>query len=321
MGGHSLIAVKVMTLLEKQTGVRLPLAALLEHPTINQLATYLDKNNIKWDSLVPLNPTGNKPPLFIVHGANYNVLIFKTLADCLDEDQPVYALQAKGLNGEVEPHNSVEAMAAHYISEIKTVNPHGPYALGGFSFGGIIAFEMAKQLKAEGKKVKTVALFDSYVYPHYYYSNPLVKNIILKLYSVCHLIFMGFNMFSSVKNFKRRYGLLKIKTYGWYLVMRYGSETQNQLQFNRTSKIDEYHELASLKYYLIPQNIQVALFRSSENIYFAHDYNLLGWKKIASGGIKKYMMPGNHSELFLSPVVEVLGSSLQQVLDTDDAAS
>jgi thioesterase domain-containing protein len=72
----------------------------------------------------------------------------------------------KDLAVRLSPIKSVEEMASHYISEIKTINPEGPYALGGFSFGGIIAFEMAKQLKAEGKKVKIVALFDSYVYPH-----------------------------------------------------------------------------------------------------------------------------------------------------------
>ena len=164
----------------------------------------MDKNFTFWDSLVPLKPNGNKTPLFIVHGGEYNVLIFRNIADNIDDKQRVYALQAKGLSGEVEPHKSVEEMASHYISEIKTINPDGPYALGGFSFGGIIAFEMAKQLKAQGKKVKILALFDSYVYPHYYYTNPSIKKIIFSLYKISQLIFMAFNMFSSVKNFKTK---------------------------------------------------------------------------------------------------------------------
>ena len=321
LGGHSLIAVKAMSLLEKQTGNRLPLAALLEQPTIQKLAAYMDKKFITWDSLVPLKPKGNKVPLFIVHGADHNVLIYRNLADNLDDDQPVYALQAKGLSGEIEPHDSVEEMASHYISEITSINPEGPYALGGFSFGGIIAFEMAKQLKAQGKKVKIVALFDSYVYPSYYYSNPLVKKTVSTSYNIAQLIFMGLNMFSSKKNFKRRRDLLKLKIYGLYLRIKYGREKQNQLQFNYSSKIDEMHALAFIRYNLIPQDIKVDLFRSTKDIYFAHDYKYLGWKKIAVGGIRKHIISGNHSEMFLSPAVEKVGSILQKVMDSDDSGN
>jgi len=321
LGGHSLMAVKVMSLLERQTGNRLPLASLIEQPTVKQLAAYMDEKFISWDSLVPLNPNGTKTPIFIVHGANHNILVYKNLAEELDDDQPVYALQAKGLSGEVEPHNSVEEMASHYISEIKTINPDGPYSLGGFSFGGIIAFEMAKQLKAQGKKVKILALFDSYVYPHYYYSNPLVKKSIASLYTISQLIFMAFNMFSSVKNFKRRYDLLKLKFSGWYLRIKHGSEEQKQMQFNRSSKIDKMHALAFNRYNLIPQDIKVDLFRATNDIYFAHDYKYLGWKKIARGGIRKHTLPGNHSEMFLPPIVEEFGSTLQYVLDNYDSES
>lgn len=317
IGGHSLIAVKIMALIEKQTGNRLPLASLLEYPTIQKLAAYMDSKSVSWDSLVPFKTQGHKPPLFIVHGANYNILIFKNLAENLDENQPVYALQAKGLNGEIEPHDSVEAMAAHYISEIKSVYPNGPYCLGGFSFGGIIAFEMAKQLTANGDKVKNIALFDSYVYPHYYYSNRFTKKMILQLYEVSHLIFMGLNMFSSIKNFKRRIHLLKIKATGWYLKFKYGSEKQQQLQFERSSKIDDYHKKAYSSYTMEPQDVKVDLFRSTENVFFAHDYDTLGWKKLALKGIQKHMIAGNHTEMFHPPSVETLGISVQQVLDID----
>ncbi len=318
LGGHSLIAVKVMTLIEKQTGNRLPLAALLEQPTIQKLASYLDKKQISWDSLVPLKPKGNKPPLFIVHGANYNVLIYKNLADNLGPNQPVYALQAKGLSGKAKPHDTIEDMASHYISEIISVNPEGPYALAGFSFGGVIAYEMAKQLRAQGKKVKTLALLDSYVYPSYYYSNPFVKKIVSMFYNIAQLIFMTFNMFSSIKNFKRRYYLLTLKISGWYLRLKYGREKQQQMQFNRTTKIDKMHQLAFERYRLIPQDITVDLFRATKNIFYAHDYKYLGWSKIALKGIRKHMIPGNHSEMFLSPVVEEFGSKLQDVLDKSE---
>ncbi|WP_458627024.1 thioesterase domain-containing protein [Winogradskyella sp. PC D3.3] len=281
-----------------------------ERPYYNEDCTF--------DSLVPLKSYGSNPPLFIVHGANYEVLNFKNLADTLSEDQPVYALQAKGLKGDSKPHDTVEAMASYYISMVSTINKKGPYILGGFSFGGIIAFEMAKQLIAQGKRVKFLFLFDSYVYPSYYFSNPLKKKVASRLYTLGQLGFMGLNMFSSKANFKRRVRLLKIKASGLYLRLKYGNEKQYQLQFNRTSKIDALHGLAFIRYHLTPQNIKVDLFRSTKNIYYAHDFKYLGWKKIALGGVCKHMLPGNHSEMFLSPVVEELGEKLQKLLDRGD---
>src|SRR5690606_17380913 len=139
--------------LEKETGNRLPLVALLKHPTVKKLAAYMDSEYIVWDSLVPLKPEGTKPALYVVHGANHNVLMFNALAQYLDKDQPVYGLQSRGLSGVDEPHDSIDQMAADYISEILQSNPNGPYALGGFSYGGIVAFEMARQLRAQGKEV------------------------------------------------------------------------------------------------------------------------------------------------------------------------
>ena len=100
----------------------------------------------------------------MVHGAGLNVLLFNTLAMNMSPDQPVYGLQAKGLNGVDEPLTKIEDIAAHYISAIIQQNPNGPYALAGYSFGGIIAFEMAKQLEAAGKVVKLLAMFDTYAY-------------------------------------------------------------------------------------------------------------------------------------------------------------
>ena len=319
LGGHSLLAVKIMSRIEKQTGNRLPLASLLEHPTISKLASYMDREYITWDSLVPLKPNGDKNPLFIVHGANYNVLIFNSLSKYVDVNQPIYALQAKGLNGEVEPHDTIEDMAAHYISEILSVCPEGPINLAGFSMGGVIAYEMTKQLKAQGRVVKTLSLFDSYVYPNYYYKNPVVKRFAWYMYAIAQLTFMVFNMFSNKKNFKRRVKLLKLLIKGLFLKMQFGSERQRQMQFNRSSKIDKMHKSAFMRYNMEPENIVVDLFRSSENIYFAHDYKYLGWKQMAKGGIRRHVMPGNHSELFLSPVVEEFAEKLQYVLDNHDS--
>ena len=321
LGGHSMVAIKVMVELEKLTGKRLPLSALLEYPSVGQLASLLDNKNpsFKWKSLVPMKPKGSKPPLFIVHGANYNVLVFEKLAQCLDADQPVYGLQAKGIDGTDKPDGTVEEMAANFISEITTIYPNGPYSLAGFSFGGIIAFEMLRQFKAQGKKVKILALFDSYVYPNYYYPKPFKKKLMYKAYTLGQLTFVLLNMFSNKKNFVRRVGLLKTMFNGLYLKLKYGKEKQIKIQFNRSTNIDKIHSLAFMKYTIEPQDIIVDLFRASENVYFAHDFKFLGWKNIAKKGIRKHLVTGNHNDMFLSPNVEKFANLLQKTLDKCDS--
>ncbi|HEX4851336.1 MAG TPA: amino acid adenylation domain-containing protein, partial [Puia sp.] len=162
LGGHSLIAIKVMKKLEEKTGQRLPITALFEAPTVEKLSLmlHLDKKSISWKSLVPIKPNGSKPTLYIVHGSGLTVLIFSALAKGMDPDQPVFGLQARGLNGE-DPLDTIEDIAAYYISEILEQNPDGPFCLAGYSFGGVVAFEMAKQLAAMGKEIKMLAIFDT----------------------------------------------------------------------------------------------------------------------------------------------------------------
>ncbi|MEO0572653.1 MAG: amino acid adenylation domain-containing protein [Bacteroidota bacterium] len=323
LGGHSLIAVKVMTLLEKGTGIRLPLATLLEYPTITKLAARLEEEHstTPFNCLVPLAPHGNKTPLFLVHGANYNVLVFKELAKSLDDEQPVYGLQAKGIDGSVAPDDTIEAMAAHFIAEIEMIYPEGPYSLAGFSFGGIIAFEMYKQLRAKGKQVKVLASLDSYVYPNYYYKNATIKILVYRLYMIGQIGFVFLNMFSNKKNFNRRVRLLKIMFNGFYLRLKHGREKQMELQFHRASEIDEKHGLAFYKYTIEPEDVKINLFRASENVYFAHDFKFLGWKKIALKGIRKHSIPGNHNDMFESPNVAYFAKVFQHTLDNFDATN
>jgi amino acid adenylation domain-containing protein len=315
LGGHSMTAVRVMTRLENETGNRLPLVALLKNPTVKKLAAYMDSEFISWDSLVPLKPTGTRAPLFIVHGAHHNVFIFNDLAKQLDDDQPVYALQPKGLDGVSEPYDSIEEMAAHYISEIRTTHPEGPYALAGFSMGGIVAFEMARQLRKQGMDVKILAMFDAYVFPMYYYKNPLVKKLVSLLYLIGKAFFMLINMFSSTKNFKRRIQLSYLSISGVFLRMKVGREKQHEMQHNRSYKMDSMHNLATHRYTIKPQDIVVDVFRSTEEINFVHDPNVLGWGKMAQKGVRKHMVPGNHIDMFTPPNVDAFAKSLQFALD------
>lgn len=164
LGGHSLLAVRLFAQIEKLFGRNLPLATLFQAPTVRQLAQVLREEGgpAPWSSLVPIQPNGSKQPFFCIHAAGGNVLEYRDLARLLGPDQPFYGLQARGLNGEDEPHTSIKDMAAHYLKEIREVQPEGPYLIGGRSSGGTIAFEMACQLAEVGERVALLALLDTY---------------------------------------------------------------------------------------------------------------------------------------------------------------
>ena len=143
LGGHSLLAAQVFAQIEKKLGKNLSLATLFEGPTIGQIAEILKQKDWKptWISLVPIQTTGTKHPLFLIHGAEGNVLIYKKLSTYLGEDQPVYGVQSQGLDGTKPLHTNFEKMAEFYITELKTVQPEGTYYLEGYCLGGAIAFE------------------------------------------------------------------------------------------------------------------------------------------------------------------------------------
>jgi amino acid adenylation domain-containing protein len=163
LGGHSLKAAQLFFLLEQVYGRRLPLATLFQAPTIAELASVLSREHWTppWQSLVAIQPSGNAVPLFMVSGIGGNVLIFAQLARLLGLDQPFYGLQARGLDGKETPFTSVPDMAKHYIAEIRTVRPHGPYIVLGICTGGLIAYEMAQQLLAQGEPV-TLVMMDTW---------------------------------------------------------------------------------------------------------------------------------------------------------------
>ncbi|ULA67915.1 MAG: Putative Multi-domain non-ribosomal peptide synthetase [Nitrospira sp.] len=155
LGGYSLLALRMFSAIEQTFGTRLPMAVLFQAPTIEQLADVLADEGctVRWRSLVAIQPEGKRPPLFAVPGVGGNVLVFARLAKLLGDDQPFYGLQARGLDGKEKPFMRVEEMAAHYIEEIRSVQPQGPYFIGGTCTGGLAAYEIAQQLTAKGEEV------------------------------------------------------------------------------------------------------------------------------------------------------------------------
>ncbi|MEV0322488.1 amino acid adenylation domain-containing protein [Streptomyces sp. NPDC050658] len=163
LGATSLTAMRLVVVIEQRYGINLPLAEFIAAPTVAALAERLrsGSSTAAFDPLVPIRPDGDKRPLFFVHPMGGNVLCYVRLAHHLPPEQPLYALQAAGVTPGAEPLHSVEEIAASYIAAIRTVQPEGPYLIGGWSFGGFVAFEMARQLRATGEEIQRLILLDT----------------------------------------------------------------------------------------------------------------------------------------------------------------
>ncbi len=163
LGGHSLLAIRLFSEVEEAFGVRLPLSTLFRNGTIEAQARLLaaDTRKPSWSPLVAIQPLGERPPFFLVHGVGGEVLSFQLLAEHLGPNQPIFGFQASG-NDDDQREVTIEAVAARYVDAMCAVAPRGPYRLGGYSAGGAIAYEMAQQLRARGEVVALLAMVDAF---------------------------------------------------------------------------------------------------------------------------------------------------------------
>lgn len=163
LGGHSMLAVELFDSIERSLGQYLPLATIFEAPTVRRLASVIRDNT--WEGtrqlLVPITSSGSRPPLFCVSAGDGNPASFGALGRRLGDDQPLFALQPRGINGGAPLFTSVEAAARHYLREIRKLRPRGPYLLSGRCLGSVIAYEIARRLEAAGERVDLLLVMDS----------------------------------------------------------------------------------------------------------------------------------------------------------------
>jgi surfactin family lipopeptide synthetase A len=160
LGVTSVVAARLFARIQRRFGPSLPLAPIFATPTVESLARLIDKGTgeqSRWTSLVPIQAEGSKTPIFCIHGGAGTILNLEPLARRLGPDQPFYGLQSRGLYGGEPPLTTVEQMAAHYLSELREVQPHGPYCLVGYCFGALVAYDIAQRLLRGGEQIRMLA--------------------------------------------------------------------------------------------------------------------------------------------------------------------
>ncbi|MEL6820908.1 MAG: alpha/beta fold hydrolase, partial [Calditrichota bacterium] len=325
IGGHSLLAARIFARIEQQLGKRLPLATLFNVQTIAGLANFIreEKEADDWRSLVAIRSAGSRKPLFLIHGAGGNVLLYRDLAKYLNEDQPVYGLQAQGLDGSMNYLTRFEDMAERYIREIREVQPRGPYYLGGYCLGGTIAYEIARQLDAIGEKVALVAMFETFniqTLDKKYYSGKY--EIVYKLQNwMFHLR----NLLSVDGRERNRFFLEKAR------VERSRAKAALQVSFSRFKTklngegqvedkkapviLDPINDEAQAHYFPQPYSGRITLFRPEKHFLGFGDKHS-GWSGLAEGGINLQHMPLCPRGMMVEPFVQILAEKLENCIES-----
>ncbi|WP_457652925.1 amino acid adenylation domain-containing protein [Rhodocaloribacter sp.] len=305
LGGDAMRAVEVAAR-ARRAGLDVTPRRLFEHPVLADLAVREEVAAVPtWPSLVAVQPHGAKPPLFCVPPHGGTNLVFTDLARCLGPDQPVYGLEPVGLRGEAAPHARVEAMAAHYLSEIRALQPEGPYHLCGKCFGGIVAFEMAQQLHARGETVALLALFDVMRPPNVAppkRAEPASRTA--AYYARRFFVRLRSGELAEVvrKRLKKR----------WRRVDQWWRHHRKNPHLHT---VRSAHREARHRYVAEPYPGAVVVFRAAEAGMQGAERARRRWERLAEGGVTVHVTPGGHRSMMRPPHVETLAERLRPYLD------
>jgi len=311
LGGHSLQAAHLAVELDKLLGRKISIASLLQSPTIASFARRLSEDHWApaWSSLVPLQPSGSKPPLFLMHGWGGNVYVFLNLARRMKADRPIYGVQAVGLDGLVPRHSSVEDMARHYAQEIRSLQPEGPYHLAGYSLGGWIAYAVAQELTRQGEKVDFLGLFDTHAGSHV----PLAVYLRMMPPYLCHRLGTHLKQWRELPLAGRgRYFIGRWRAFCYHVLRK---RSRQRLTSETTQDVHEEGK---------PDYFQVVAARYRPPIYSGHvDFfaaeatearSYAFWSSMAQGGVRIYRVTGDHGTMLQDGINEDLARSLESAL-------
>jgi thioesterase domain-containing protein/acyl carrier protein len=312
VGGSSLLAFRLLGEIENSFGKKLPLSALLEAPTIEKLAKLIGKQTDtsanSW--LNPPQPGNSRPILFCIPPAGNSLLGFANLVRHLGVDQPFYVPQPVGLESETTPHERVEDMAAHYIKEIQAIQPVGPYYLGGRCFGGIVAFEMARQLTQQGEKIALLALIDGGLPPNIYdkLRNPdgSKKAKSLAEYWQSFAYFCSRGQLLTILKYRYQQKLRKLKE------KFFPTSTPVDPRMANVQKVFRAHMKARANY------SPSSSYPSKITIFASGTLRLdqqASWQELTTEPIDYHFVGGSHGTIDQEPYVGILAAKLKACLD------
>jgi amino acid adenylation domain-containing protein len=327
LGGYSMLAVRMFAQIYEAFGVHLPLTCLFQQATIQHLAALIHEQigATPWSSLVELRAAGSKPPFFCVHGMTGDVFWFGDLVAHLDPEQPFWGLQSRGLDGIQEPLTSIEAMAAHYVAEMRTLQPQGPYYIGGYSFGGSVAYAMTCLLRQQGQEVALLAIIDHATPASGYYHHQLSPNFFYNFFR---------NLPYRVQDFlRRRPDQIWARIRRQLFIMnsaagRSRRRVTGASAVQASELIDQAPELPAHVQRVIEANfnaIQVyqpqpyagkltLLAARGGRLFVNHDRQM-GWGRFVTGDVDVRIIPGSHLRLFHPAHVGQLAGQLQACLN------
>ena len=326
LGGSSLQAMSLFMEIEDQFGKQLPLATLFQADTLAKLAQLVKGNDTaaaSWSPLVSIQEKGATPPFFCVHAAGGNVLLYRPLAMQMKQDRPFYGLQCPGLDGQEDCLSSIEDMARHYLQEIRSVQPEGPYHLGGFCMGGLVAYEMAQQLHRDGQETALVAMVDT-VNPA---RIPGPRSMTEKLvYNVQKIGFHWRNAAQLTPHQRVEYLTAKTRWAGIREFSRLstclpGVSTLRGLlnkQVQPEVFLEDFNEEISAQYRPRPYDGKVALLRPRKHYSFCSDHEM-GWGALTNGNFQTIDLAVYPGGLFTQPYVQLLAEALDRCLESRTA--
>jgi amino acid adenylation domain-containing protein/FkbH-like protein len=322
IGGHSLLAVRLFAEINRVTGKKVPLVMIFQSPTIERLARLLGQGHAELSRslIVPLQPEGSKPPLFLVHGAGGDILWgYANLSAHMPGDQPIYGIKSSGQAGR-EEFTRIEDMAACYVEELRAFQPHGPYYIGGYCFGGNVAYEMARQLRAGGENVAFVALLDSAPANAGYekirwwaprYGVRFARNLLYWLADFAQ----------QTSRERREFVIRKLRVLGRNLTRRRSSRTVDLESVIDVSHFPEnelrlwgIHLQALVEHAQQPYPGEVLLLRTRGQPLLCSLETDFCWRKLAQGGVQVTVIPGSHENVFMEPNVRTLAKELSFAL-------
>ena len=323
LGGHSLLALRLLARIEDVMGVRLPIATVVRAGTIELMAMVVERRKESLgnpalargeevaDRVVTLQPLGDRPPVFVLPALNGHVISLRDLALSIGNEQPVHGLQPTGHNLELLPYPSLEELASELIKDMRRVAMSGPYNLVGFSAGGLIAYEIAQQLRNSGEQVGLLGLLDTDG-PGYPRPLPLHARLI--------------QHFRKIRLLGPRDGFRYAIDRGHDILRRFPRSFTSsgqrihgdQVQPSPTDQIAG-HSWNDVHYRYRPRAYEwrVDLFTANKLDWLGFDFDdpRLGWGSVVGGELKLHQIPGDHLEIIKLPLAKDVAVEIRKCLN------